>query len=59
MSDSMHGLFQRMRDAADVMREVNALFREKYPTAGFSPNEPISESSMRHLADQWEEEADE
>jgi hypothetical protein len=47
-------LEMRMRLAADVMHEVNERYRRENPRAGFSPNEPISESSMRGLADLWQ-----
>ena len=47
-------LYDRMRDAADVMDEVNARFRKERPMAGITANEPISASSMRYLADDWE-----
>ena len=45
----------RMRVAADVMDAVNERHRREYPTAGISANEPISPSSMRYLADFWQQ----
>lgn len=47
-------LSMRMRLAADVLHEVNERYRSEHPRAGNSPNEPISESSMRWLADYWQ-----
>lgn len=47
-------LAMRMRVAARVMDEVNARFRTENPQMGFSSNEPISASSMRGLAEDWE-----
>ena len=45
----------QMRVAADVMDAVNQRYRREYPTAGNSANEPISPSSMRYLADYWQQ----
>lgn len=47
-------LAMQMRVAARVMDEVNRIYRERHPESGNSQNEPISPSSMRYLADQWE-----
>lgn len=46
--------YDRIRDAAAVMDTVNERFRNEHPMAGNSANEPISASSMRFLADEWE-----
>lgn len=44
----------QMRVAARVMDAVNQRCRHDAPRMGLSENEPISPSSMRYLADQWE-----
>jgi hypothetical protein len=55
MSDNpdLSTLSKRMRDAAELMEEVNQRFIDENPGSGFSKNEPISPNSMRALATRW------